>query len=124
MLTFNGSIPGFQYHYIQRRHNLIDLIDYQWIFTTINLCLHSKLDIKSLPICVFLDDLIYANLNRFIFKSTIALVLVYPEFSSCHCFPMRNLSQIKSEFFVMPSLVRKILVSFNWRRKKKKKEKN
>lgn len=108
------------FNVITSKENMIWSHELAMDFTTINLCLHRKLDIKSLPICVFLDDLIYANLNCFIFKSAIALVLVYSEFSSCHCFPMRNLSQIKPEFFVMPSLVRKILVSFNWRRKKKK----
>lgn len=82
-------------------------------YSVMCICEDNKSDEILIPICVFLDDLIYANLNRFIFKPAAAPILVYPEFCSRHCFSLRNLRKIEPEFFVMPSLVRKIFVSFN-----------
>lgn len=84
------------------------------------ICQDNKSDEILIPICIFLDDLIYANLNGFVFKPAVAPILVYPEFCCRHCFSMRNLREIEPEFFVMPSLVRKIFVSFNWNQQTEK----
>jgi len=65
------------------------------------------------PVGIFLDDLINANLNCFILKPAVASIFVYPEFSCCHCFSMWDLSEVKPKFLVVPSLVGEVLVSFN-----------
>lgn len=71
----------------------------------------------GIPVGILLDDLIYANLNGFILKAAVAPIFVYPELGGCHCLSVRDLSQVKAEFLVVPSVVGEVLVPFNCEKK-------
>lgn len=72
---------------------------------------------RYLLVLIFLDDLIYGNLQSDIVVAGMTAVLVDPKLCSSHRLSVRDLSQIKTELLVVSSLMRKIFIFLDWERK-------
>lgn len=75
-----------------------------------------------LPFSIFFNNLVYSNPEGVVSISTIASVFVNAELCCRYCLAFRNLREVESEFLVVPSLVRKILVSFNYDKEKEERK--
>lgn len=63
-----------------------------------------------LLVLIFLDDLIYGNLQSNIVVAGMTAILIDPKLCSGHRLSIWDLSQIKTELLVVSSLVRKIFI--------------
>lgn len=67
---------------------------------------------------MLLEHLVDSDLEGLIVKSLPDVVLIDPEFSCSHRFPLRDLGKIKSELPMVVARVEEFFVVFHWRGRK------
>lgn len=83
------------------------------------LCLHIHRDLPvgHSPSRVLLEYLVDTNLERFVIEAFTDVILIYPELSSRHRFPLWDSGEIKPELSVVAALMVKLSVMLHWNRK-------
>lgn len=66
--------------------------------------------VSRLPSWVFLEYLVDTDLECLIIKAFADVILVYPEFSSSHSFPLRDPGEIKPELPIVTALMMELSV--------------
>lgn len=74
------------------------------------------------PVLVFFDNLVYGDFERDVFIFAVTVVFIDAELGRGHSLAIRNLSQVKTELFVMSPLVGEIPVPLHCKEAQERKK--